>query len=154
MEGLIESIIRIYERDLIQLENEISLYPDEASVWALAGDIKNAGGNLCLHVCGNLRHYIGKILGGSSYVRNRDLEFSAKDVPRQALYDAIKDTRQAVESALRQLSLPDLEKTYPTEELGYPMTTGFFLIHLASHLNYHRGQVNYHRRLVAPVMEK
>lgn len=149
MESLTESLIRIYERDLDQLEKELRLYPDEASVWAVYGDIKNPGGNLCLHICGNLRHYIGKILGGTTYVRNRDLEFSAKDISLQQLYEAIADARQAVRSTLQRLQPQDLEKTYPTEELGYPMTTGFFLIHLASHLNYHRGQVNYHRRQLA-----
>lgn len=148
METLTESLIRIFQRDLDQLEKELQLYPDEASVWAITSDIKNPGGNLCLHICGNLRTYVGKILGGTGYVRNRDLEFSARNVPLQQLYDAIKETREVVTTTLQHLSPSDLEKAYPTEELGYPMTTGFFLIHLASHLNYHRGQVNYHRRLL------
>jgi len=144
-----EDLIRIFERDLDQLEKEVRLYPDEASVWTIGGDVKNSGGNLCLHICGNLRTYVGKILGGSDYVRNRDVEFSAKNVPRVEIYAAIHETRHVVTTTLRRLQPTDLEKIYPTEELGYSMTTGFFLVHLASHLNYHRGQVNYHRRLLA-----
>jgi uncharacterized damage-inducible protein DinB len=151
MENLTESLIRIFQRDLDQLEKELRLYPDEASVWTIRRDIKNPGGNLCLHICGNLRTYIGRMLGGTGYVRNRDLEFSAKNVPVEELCDAIKETREVVTTTLQRLQPGDLEKPYPTEELGYPMTTGFFLIHLASHLNYHRGQVNYHRRLIANI---
>lgn len=53
-----------------------------------------------------------------------------------------------IDSALDKLSQGDLEKDYQTEALAYKMTTGYFLIHLLSHLNYHLGQINYHRRLL------
>ncbi len=43
----------------------------------------------------------------------------------------------------------DFAKTYPIEVFGHPMTTEFFLIHLTTHLNYHLGQINYHRRLLS-----
>ena len=53
-----------------------------------------------------------------------------------------------LEQVFASLKAEDLEKPYPLEVLGYPMTTGYFLIHLYGHLNWHLGQVNYHRRLV------
>jgi uncharacterized damage-inducible protein DinB len=60
----------------------------------------------------------------------------------------IENTIEVVHSSLDQLSEEDLKKEYPIEALGYPMTTEYFLIHLFGHLNYHLGQINYHRRLL------
>ena len=42
----------------------------------------------------------------------------------------------------------EIEKLYPDEVFKEPMTTGHFLIHLSTHLGYHLGQINYHRRLL------
>ena len=83
--NLNESLIKIFDRDLSKLEEEIKLYPTEESVWGVSGDIKNSGGNLCLHLCGNLQHFIGAVLGKTEYHRNRDLEFSASGIPIKEL---------------------------------------------------------------------
>lgn len=147
--NLIESLISIFERDLTQLEKEINLYPDEPSLWKVAADIKNPAGNLCLHLCGNLQHFIGAVLGKSGYVRNRDNEFAARNIPRQQLVDEIKKTKESVTLALQQLDPEALIKEYPIQVFGSPMTNTFFLVHLSAHLSYHLGQVNYHRRLLA-----
>lgn len=145
----LKSLLEILERDLSKLESEINLYPDEDSIWKLQGEIKNSGGTLCLHICGNLQHFIGAILGNSGYVRNREHEFAARNVPRADLIKEISQTKTAVRSALEQLNVEALTKDFPIEVFGKPMTTMFFLIHLAGHLNYHLGQVNYHRRIIA-----
>jgi len=42
----------------------------------------------------------------------------------------------------------DLTKPYPEEVLGYSMSVQYFLIHLNGHLNYHLGQIDYHRRIL------
>ena len=150
MQTLSEALTKLYERDLNKLEEEIKLYTDVASVWSIKGDIKNSAGNLCLHLCGNLQHFVGMILGGSDYKRNREYEFAAKDLPIEKLLAEIQLTKKAVLSTLAKLENGDLEKTYPQEVFGYTMTTMFFLVHLAGHLNYHLGQINYHRRLLFP----
>jgi hypothetical protein len=62
-----ESLIKIFDRDLLKLEAEIRLYPTDESLWGISRDIKNPGGNLCLHLCGNLQHYIGAVLGKTDY---------------------------------------------------------------------------------------
>ncbi|KXK02818.1 MAG: DinB superfamily protein [Acidobacteria bacterium OLB17] len=144
--GLNETLVKIYDRDLAKLREEIESYPSEAAVWAKYGELPNSGGTLCLHLCGNLRHFIGAILGGTGYVRDRDAEFALRDVPRNELYAAIDETRDVVTRTLTALSDDDLSRTFPLEALGYPMTTEFFLVHLAAHLSYHMGQINYHRR--------
>jgi uncharacterized damage-inducible protein DinB len=148
MDLLLPSLIQLFDRDLAKLEEEIKLYPTEESLWEIAGDIKNSGGNLCLHLCGNLRHFIGNILGNTGYQRNRDYEFAAKNVARNVLISEVEKTKNDVHETLLTLNTQDLKKNYPVEVFGSPMTTTFFLLHLNSHLTYHLGQVNYHRRLL------
>lgn len=135
-------------RDLDKLEKEIQLFPAEEALWKTGGQISNSAGNLCLHLCGNLQHYLGKQLGGLLYERNRAYEFSAKNVSRTELLQQIAAARNAVERTMTSLTPPQLLEDYPEEVFGKPMTTVYFLIHLAGHLNYHLGQINYHRRLI------
>jgi hypothetical protein len=146
---VIESLSKIFERDLNKLEEEIKSYPNEISLWEINGDIKNPAGNLCLHLCGNLQHYIGKVLGNSDYVRNRDFEFSARNIARKDIILEVQKTRHQVMSTLKSLNAGDLIKNYPERVFDYSMTILHFLVHLEAHLNYHLGQINYHRRLVA-----
>ncbi len=141
-------INQVIQHHLKQLSKEISAYRDESNLWLLQGDISNTAGNLCLHLCGNLQHFIGAVLGNTGYVRNRDNEFNLKNVPRSELLAEIEQTATAVEQTLETLSPQALTDTYPIEVFGQPMTTGYFLIHLAAHLGYHLGQINYHRRLL------
>lgn len=143
------SLATIFERDLTQLEKEIKLYATEESVWAIHGDIKNSGGTLCLHVCGNLQHFLGAVLNKNGYIRDREYEFAARHIPRHRLLDEILKTKETVKHTLQQLKPETLDREYPVQVWGYPVTTIFFLIHLAAHLNYHVGQVNYHRRILS-----
>lgn len=145
----VDSLQNVLLRDLSKLESELLLYPDEASLWKVDKAIKNPAGNLCLHLCGNLQHYIGGVLGRSGYVRNRDNEFAAKNISRENLIKEIAFAKKAVSDTLPTLTEQQLQANYPEDVLGKPTTTLFFLVHLSAHLSYHLGQVNYHRRLVA-----
>lgn len=143
-----EALAALFHRDLTRLHQEIEAYPDEATLWRVAEGISNSAGNLVLHLMGNLNAYIGATLGQTGYVRNREAEFSTKGVPKQELLQKIADTRQMVEAAVQALPDEQLTTAFPTNPLGYPMTTQFFLIHIHGHLNYHLGQIDYHRRLL------
>ena len=143
-----ESIKSLFTRDLNQLKKEIESYQNEEAIWKIDKDILNSAGNLSLHLVGNINHFIGAILGNSGFVRNRELEFSLKNIPKTELILQIEKTIEVVHSSLDQLSEEDMNKEYPIQALGYPMTTEYFLIHLFGHLNYHLGQINYHRRLL------
>lgn len=143
-----ESIKSLFTRDLNKLKAEIESYQDEETIWKIDKNILNSAGNLTLHLVGNINHFIGAILGNSGYVRNRELEFSLKDVPRAELIEKVERTLEVVASTLDTLTSEDMEKEYPLEALGYKMTTEYFLIHLFGHLSYHLGQINYHRRLL------
>ncbi len=145
---IVETLIKLFDSDLQRLEEEINLYQTEESVWKITGEIKNPAGNLCLHLCGNLQHYIGAVLGRTSYVRNRDNEFAAKDLTKSELIKEIQKAKQVVHDTLENIKPSILEAEYPEKVYEYSMTTAYFLIHLSSHLNYHLGQLNYHRRLI------
>ena len=146
--AFIASTQKIILRDLDKLEKEITLYPNLDSLWMIRGDIKNSAGNLCLHLCGNLQHFIGSVLGASGYVRNREKEFSLKGLTAQDLVKEVIQTRESVKQALEKLDPAILEKVYPVVVFDEPMSTMYFLIHLTAHLEYHLGQINYHRRLL------
>lgn len=143
-----ESLQTLFSRDLQKLKTEIDAYKNEDNLWKIDKNILNSAGNLSLHLVGNINHFIGAVLGNSGYVRNRELEFSLKNIPKAELILQIEKTISVVNSSLEKLSEEDLKKEYPIEALGYTMTTEYFLIHLFGHLSYHLGQVNYHRRLL------
>ena len=145
---VIDTLQKLFKRDLEKLKLEISLYKDEKNVWVIDKSILNSAGNLCLHLVGNLNTYIGAEIGKTGYIRNRDLEFSQKYVPQQQLIKMVEDTIIVVENGLNKLDEGSLEKEYPLLVFKEKTSTGFFLIHLAVHLDYHLGQINYHRRLL------
>lgn len=138
----------LYKRDLNRLKVEIELYKDEAKIWYIETDITNSAGNLCLHLIGNLNTYIGTTLGSTNYIRNRELEFSLKEVPKDVLIQKIDEINIIIDQTLSNLSEQSLKKEYPILVLETKTTTEFFLIHLTTHLSYHLGQINYHRRLL------
>ena len=144
-----EILIPLYERDLGRLKTEIEQFSDEADLWKTSGQVTNSAGNLCLHLTGNLQHFIGAVLGGSGYERDRDAEFANKNVSRGTLLSEIETTTAVVKETISKLTDKQFSAAYPIEVFGHPMTTDYFLIHLASHFNYHLGQINYHRRLLA-----
>ncbi len=146
---MLKSLSTLLARDLNKLKSEIEAYTDESDLWVVEGKISNSAGTLCLHLCGNLRHFIGAILGQSGYVRDRSAEFNDRDVPRAELLTRIELTIQEVTDTLEGLSKNQLAETFPVMVFSYEMTVEFFLIHLYGHLNYHLGQVNYHRRLLS-----
>jgi uncharacterized damage-inducible protein DinB len=145
---VIETLQKIFKRDLEKLKQEIASYRDESNLWKVDKSIANSSGNLCLHLVGNLNAYIGAEIGKTGYVRNRDLEFSLKNIPQDQLVKMIEDTIVVVENGLSRLNENDLEREFPLLVFKEKTSTEYFLIHLAVHLAYHLGQVNYHRRLL------
>jgi len=145
---LIETLKSLFNRDLNRLKGEIESYSNESQIWEIDKNISNSAGNLCLHLMGNINTYIGAELGKTGYVRDRPLEFSLKNIPQSELITKIEETILVVNNTLDSLSEADLELIYPQIVFEKEMTTGFFLVHLSTHLGYHLGQINYHRRLI------
>ena len=148
MKVVLESLAELFDRDLDRLLKELKAYNDEEKLWIVKNEISNSGGNLVLHLSGNLKHFVGAILGGSSYIRKRDDEFGLSGVKKSELISEIKETKKVVAETLEELEEEKLTEIYPINVFGKEMTTLFFLQHLYGHLNYHLGQMNYHRRLL------
>ena len=142
------SVATVLHRDLAAVRRSVEAYPDDETPWLERPGLPNAGATLVLHLAGNLRHYVGAVLGGTGYVRDRDAEFSRRAVPRTTLLAELDAARQALDAGLARLDDAVLQSPYPERVGGRLLTTGDFLLHLAAHLAYHLGQLDYHRRVV------
>jgi hypothetical protein len=84
-------------------EREIELLPDDESVWRTVRGITNSASNLALHIAGNLQYYVGAVLGGSGYVRQRDLEFSRRSGTRREIIGELQKAAAAVRQVVPTL---------------------------------------------------
>jgi len=137
----------IYARELDRLASEIGAYRTDADLWSTIGAQKNAPGTLAAHVVGGLMHFIARELGGFDYVRDRDLEFSERDVTRDEMVIRIRTCREAVVPVLENLDAATFDRPFPGA-LPEPLrgaTTRAFLLHLLWHLGWHLGHIYYHR---------
>ena len=144
----VEYLRRVLVRDASGLREELLAYPEEQQIWAMPPGIKNSAGTLALHLCGNLQHFVGALFGGTGYVRNRDAEFSRRDVTRADLLAECDAAASAVALGCAALTDEALSMPFPDKLAGVTLPTGLALLHMATHLAYHLGQVDYHRRLV------
>lgn len=142
-------LAQFYERDLRQLIEEVKLFPTEADLWRTTGTITNSAGNLILHLIGGMNHHIGANIARTGYIRHRDLEFSQKDVPRAELIAGLEALIMLINRTLTALTPEQLEGQNPAFFDQPGTTMQYVLMQLLAHLNYHRGQVNYLRRMLA-----
>jgi len=145
---ILESMKVLFLRDIKRVKNEISLYNDEANLWIIDKEIANSGGNLCLHLIGNLKTFIGSAFAETGYVRDREYEFNGKGVSREELLKGLDEAIEVVDAGLSNLTDSDLEKNAPVKLREEETSIALTLMHLQSHLNYHLGQLNYHRRML------
>ncbi len=138
----------LFKRDLSRLIQEVSAFPDEATLWAKQEGVSNSAGNLALHLEGNLREYVGRQLGNIDYIRDRQSEFSSTGISLEDVLSGIRDLPDSISQVVAGLAPEALDRTYPEAALGILLTTRQFLIHLLSHLNYHLGQIDYIRRIL------
>ena len=138
----------LFNRDLKRLLQEVQAFPDPNALWAKPDGVANSAGNLTLHLEGNLRHYIGRQLGNTGYVRDRPAEFSSTGYSVGELVSRIESLPELIFGVVSSLSAEALDGVYPELVLGVPLTTRMFLLHLLGHLNYHLGQIDYVRRIL------
>ena len=145
---LAADIASILDRDLRTLRRELEAYPDERQLWQELPGQPNTAGTLALHLAGNLQHYIGARWGGTGYVRDRPAEFSRRGVSRAELIGEVEGARSAVRLALSRVTAAELDADYPEEVGEARVRTGQYLLHLCTHMAYHLGQLDAHRRAV------
>lgn len=137
-----------FSKYLSQLRKEIELYKTEEGLWHTTEGINNAPGTLALHLCGNLKHNFGAVIGKTGYIRNRDLEFSARDASREKILEEIKSASDMVIPVIDKLTIDDMKKPFEEASHGEEQAIGDAIVRLALHFAYHLGQINYHRRIL------
>lgn len=145
---LLEDLKAIYLREVATLGRELDLYPDDASVWTELPGLPNSAGTLFLHLTGSLQYFFGAALGKSAYVRDREAEFSKRDVSRSELKRELSGAKQGVIAAFDRLAERDLPQTFPVNYADTNVSVQLTLLQFLSHLSYHSGQIDYHRRVV------
>jgi len=143
---LIDDVRRLMVRELEAFAREVELFPDDESLWRTLPGIANSSGNLALHVCGNLRHFVGGVLGGTGYVRDRPAEFATRAGRRADVARQLRETAEIVAATLPRLPESVLAAPYPEPHDGVQLPCGRFLVHLCVHLAFHLGQAGYLRR--------
>lgn len=147
---LTEAVRAVLLRELESLVREIEAYPGDAEVWRLSPGISNSAGTLVLHLVGNLEHFIGAVLGQTGFVRDRDAEFATRDLTRTQLRLRIEAAKDTVDATLGKVTPDQCLLEYPIPVIGRRVRIADFLVHLATHLAYHVGQIDYHRRMLDP----
>ena len=145
----LQTLISIYQYNIDKLKEELLAYTNEENLWKKADGISNSAGTLALHLIGNLNHFIGATLGNTGYVRDREAEFSLRNVPLKQILEELEQTKEMLTQTLTNLPLDKLTKVFPRDWKGEEVNTDFMLIHFLNHFSYHLGQVNYHRRILA-----
>jgi uncharacterized damage-inducible protein DinB len=115
---------------------------DEEQVWWRPNPGANSVGNLVLHLVGSSRHFIGRGLGGSSFVRDRPAEFAERGpIPslelRRHLDEVTRETAGVLDS-LDSTALLDVSSA-----TGEPHTAIALLLRVAHHWAVHTGQIVY-----------
>jgi hypothetical protein len=141
-------IAALMKRELRTLKRELQAFPSEGDIWRKPDSLPNSTGTLALHAAGNLRHFIGAVLGKSGYVRDRDAEFSRRNVPVAELQRELDLAIEDIDRVLPGLAGEVMADWYPLPVANRRVRTDEFLVHLASHLAYHLGQADYHRRAI------
>ena len=145
---LAHELAALYTRDLTRLVQEISAFPDTATLWQTRAGITNSAGNLALHLDGNLREFIGRLLGKHDFTRDRPREFSDSGIEQRDLVARLSAVRDESPLVVANLSAEELDAVYPQPHGGVTLSTRQMLIHLDGHLSYHLGQIDYLRRVL------
>jgi len=148
MTDTLRFLAALFHRDLAALRRQVEAYPDDALPWREIPGLTNSGGTLVLHLAGNLQHYVGGVLGGTGYVRDRPAEFSRRGLSRTDLCGEVDAAQLAVQYTLGRLDPARLGVPYADSLASHRFITADLLLHLSVHLGYHLGQVDYHRRAV------
>jgi len=146
--SILDDLRALLVRDIEGMQHEISMFPNDTSVWETRPGIANPAGNLALHLAGNVRHYIGLMLGGIPYTRDRDGEFTRRGLSRLELASELAAALAVVHDVLPRLTPEQFEAQWPEMVAPVPVTTRRFLLHLCTHASFHVGQAGYIRRIV------
>ncbi len=136
----------LFQRDLERLYVNVEKIPQD-DLWRTKPGITNSCGVLAQHIIGNLKFFVGSVLGDTDYERDRELEFTNTGKSGESLLKEIEETAEMVSYTFKKVDANRLEKPYPLD-IPFDYSTYKFLIHLYGHLDYHTGQINYLKRIL------
>ena len=140
-----------FERDLKSFEENLSKVPGNL-LWYAPEGVTNSAGILTQHITGNLMFYVGAVLGGVEFQRDRNRELSNTGVSADELMEGLRRAKQTVPGIIRGLTDDQLSSPYPAK-ISFPYSTHQFMVHLYGHLSYHLGQLNYLRRIAGRMIQ-
>lgn len=145
---LARELADLYTRDLTRLIQQLNAFPDTATLWQTRAGITNSAGNLALHLEGNLREFIGRLLGQLQYHRDRPREFGDSGIEQAELITRLTAVRDQIPQVIAGLTAEQLDADFPQVYVGRTLPNRQMLIHLQGHLSYHLGQIDYLRRVL------
>jgi uncharacterized damage-inducible protein DinB len=129
-----------------RIEDCLAKLTDE-QIWMRESENENAVGNLVLHLCGNVRQWIGAGVGGNPNVRDRDAEFAARGQKTgEQLTEYLTETTEAALAVLRSLDAARLAEIIEVQ--GYRITVMEAVYHVVEHFAGHTGQIIFATKLL------
>ncbi|MEK6768342.1 MAG: DUF1572 family protein [Gemmatimonadota bacterium] len=144
MSALSDSVTTIAKNRLVlelpaQIRECVGLLSDD-QIWWRPNATSNSVGNLVIHLCGSTRHFLGRGVGGSGYVRDRDAEFAAKGpVPKAELLRMLDETAAETDRIIGGLDEKRLLEN--TQNIEATMTVIAAIMRMSHHWAYHVGQI-------------
>lgn len=121
----------------------------EEQLWFSDEVVINSIGTLARHITGNFNHYFGAGFLKNSYVRDREKEFSERDIPKAQVISDFKAAFAVVQQAATAINEQDVSQPYRTP-CGMDFDSlGYHIIRLATHFAHHHGQASYALRYIA-----
>jgi len=147
----LEEIFLKYSADKLEqlsgrIEDCLGKLTDE-QIWLRQTENENAVGNLVLHLCGNVRQWIGTGVAGQADVRDRDAEFAARgSLTGAQLRVRLKETAGETSQIIRNLPVARLPE--PKTIQGYDVTVFEAIYHVLEHFSHHTGQILFATKLL------
>jgi len=115
---------------------------NDEQIWWRPNPTSNSIGNLVLHLCGNLSHFIIKGVGGRPYERQRSAEFSEQGpIPKDELLTRFKSVIDSVTEVFDELTAERL--TEHNDQTEMKMSNYHLVMYMTMHFALHTGQVIY-----------
>ena len=116
-------------------------------IWWRPNESSNAIGNLVLHCVGSTRFYIGHVVGGRDFVRDRTAEFAERrELPAAELRARLDMAIEEADEVLAQVDPTTLLET--TARTPKPMTLLEAISLQLAHYALHAGQIAYATKLI------
>ena len=133
--------LRLFDESLPRITQCLDQLSDD-QIWWRPNESSNSIGNLILHLCGNVRQWIGTGLGAQPDHRKRQSEFDERRIlSREALLQELMSVMTMAKDIISQVSEADLLTERPVQTF---QETGLsILIHVTEHFSYHTGQIAY-----------